>query len=30
LENYDYRVDLIGIIIKNGIVEKFEHVEGVL
>jgi putative endonuclease len=30
LETVDYRIDLIGIILNNGIVEKFEHVEGIV
>lgn len=30
LESCGYRIDLIGIIIKNGVIEKFEHVEGVI
>jgi putative endonuclease len=30
LEESDYRIDLIGIVINNGIVEKFEHIEGVI
>ncbi|MFC1780620.1 YraN family protein [Patescibacteria group bacterium] len=30
LETADYRIDLIGIILNKGIVEKFEHVEGIV
>lgn len=30
LGSCNYRIDLIGIVIKNGIVEKFEHIEGFL
>jgi putative endonuclease len=30
LEDCGYRIDLIGIVMKDGIVEKFEHVEGVI
>lgn len=26
----DFRIDLIGLIIRNGIVEKFEHVKGII
>ena len=30
LERFDYRIDLIGIVLKNGVVEKFEHVCGIV
>lgn len=30
LVSCDYRIDLIGIILKDGVVEKLEHVEGII
>lgn len=30
LDHLDFRIDLIGMVVRNGQVEKFEHVEGVV
>ena len=30
LDYVEYRIDLIGIVMRSGIVERFEHIEGVI